>query len=193
MTYEQIFGEATDALRRVSHRLEGDAFILSCREVLCADGYRFRLDCDVSIPYRGPGIYLFWADLLGSGYGSKGSREKRLFDFLALWDRPAASVRCFPRANRTRAKHALRIYASEDMIPLYLGKSERVADRVIQHIDIDGSKSTYALKLRAREDLLRVVEMRVNCLPLPVTKDSYFLVARLETLLRNEFMPIIGK
>jgi hypothetical protein len=193
MTYKQIFEEATAVLRRVNHLLEGDRFIRSCRDVLCADGYEFRLDRDVSIPYNGPGIYLFWADLLSSGYGSKGSREKNLFDFLTRWDRPAASVQYFPKANRSRAKRALQMYDSEEMIPFYLGKSERVAHRVRQHIEIDGSKSTYALKLRARSDLLRAVTMRVNCLPLPITKDSYYLMARVETLLREEFMPIIGK
>lgn len=78
-----------------------------------------------------------------------------------------------------------------EWMPLYLGKSENVAKRVLEHLNLSMEKSTYALKLKARPNMAEHV-FRLHALELKVKR--YDLIApALEAALRNRFSPLIGK
>jgi hypothetical protein len=78
-----------------------------------------------------------------------------------------------------------------DWMPLYLGKSKKVGTRVLEHINLDMRKTTFALKLKARPGMAKR-SFRLHTLELPV--QNYDVIApALETALRNRFHPLIGK
>lgn len=78
-----------------------------------------------------------------------------------------------------------------DWMPLYLGKSKKVGARVLEHINLEMNKTTFALKLKARPAMASR-SFRLHTFELPVK--NYDLIApTLETALRNRFHPLIGK
>lgn len=78
-----------------------------------------------------------------------------------------------------------------EWMPLYLGKSKNVGKRVLEHINLGLDKTTYALKLKARP-CMRNRRFRLHTLQLPV-KNYNLIVPALESALRDEFHPLVGK
>lgn len=78
-----------------------------------------------------------------------------------------------------------------EWMPLYLGKSKKVGMRVLEHINLEMKKTTFALKLKARPGMASR-NFRLHALELPV-KNYDLIVPALETALRNRFNPLIGK
>ncbi|MEJ8599089.1 hypothetical protein JSO61_009125 [Riemerella anatipestifer] len=79
----------------------------------------------------------------------------------------------------------------DEWIPLYLGKSKNISSRIFQHIYKDINKTTFALKLRARENIWKE-NFRLSVIE--VNSDSYdWVVPVIERKLRDKLNPILGK
>lgn len=76
-------------------------------------------------------------------------------------------------------------------MPLYLGKSKNVGKRVLEHINLDLDKTTFALKLKARPSMASRM-FRLHTLKLPV-QNYDLIVPTVEGALRNHFHPLVGK
>jgi hypothetical protein len=78
-----------------------------------------------------------------------------------------------------------------EWMPLYLGKSKNVANRVLEHINLPLVKTTFALKLKSRP-AMAMRAFRLHTLRVQV--ENYDVVVPvLERALRDRFHPLIGK
>lgn len=78
-----------------------------------------------------------------------------------------------------------------EWMPLYLGKSESVGKRVLEHLNLRLEQTTFALKLKARPGMSRR-KFRLYTLELPI--QNYNLLAPVvESALRDHFHPLVGK
>ncbi|WP_028560619.1 hypothetical protein [Paenibacillus pinihumi] len=83
----------------------------------------------------------------------------------------------------------------DDWVPLYVGKSMNVQNRVYEHIE-GKSSMTYGMKLSHRELLQQQgIQFRVSYSPLEELSDDvmYKLVAVIENQVRAKYNPIIGR
>jgi hypothetical protein len=78
-----------------------------------------------------------------------------------------------------------------DWIPIYIGKSKNIKSRVHGHIYKELNKTTFALKLLARKNLMNDT-FKLSALKIEV-KNYDALVPKIEWQLRNKINPIIGK
>jgi hypothetical protein len=78
-----------------------------------------------------------------------------------------------------------------EWIPMYIGKSMNITDRVNQHVNIELEKNTFALKLKART-LLHDQTFRLNIIEIN-SKHYDLVVPRIESYFREKLNPIIGK
>lgn len=78
-----------------------------------------------------------------------------------------------------------------EWLPLYLGKSKNVSKRVLEHINLPLEKTTFALKLKARPEMIKY-KLRLCAIHVPV-KNYDLIVPAFESALRNRFNPLIGK
>lgn len=195
MSHTKIFKKVIDTLKPVNRMLSDEKFIASCADVLRGDGVIFKVSDrkKVVIPYEGSGIYMFWAKLSTCINNNEYPLEQLLSAFLDNWDQHTESVSYFPKSNRERTKKTLGTIKSGNMVPFYLGKSEKLAHRINQHLYIEPNKRTYALKLKSRVTLLKGITFKITWLPLETTKENYFIVSKAESLLRETLLPIIGK
>ncbi len=109
-------------------------------------------------------------------------------NFKAKWE-DKKYLKCFtPNLKKKRIeKHTIL----EDWIPLYIGKSKKIGGRIHEHIFKDLNKTTFALKLNARENL-QTEKFRLKTIKCEV--DNYDLVIPIiESKLRDRINPLIGK
>lgn len=108
--------------------------------------------------------------------------------FKLEWEHSDFKKKFTPNTKKKRIKCHSTL---EEWIPLYIGKSQKVAARVWEHINLDLEKTTFALKLKARPTMA-ARRFRLSTIELKVT--NYDVLAPvLEKSLRNRFNPIIGK
>ncbi len=87
-----------------------------------------------------------------------------------------------------------RIFAHKelnDWIPIYIGKSKNIGGRVFEHIYKELEKTTFALKLLARENLYNET-FRLSTICINV-KNYDVIVPEIEKEMRNRINPILGK
>lgn len=133
---------------------------------------------------RYPGIYRIDVDTAGP----HNDFESWVAAFQADWEHADFRREFTPNTKKKR----IRCHASfDEWLPIYLGKSREVAARVLQHINLDLGRTTFALKLKARANMANR-RFRLSALRLPV--HNYDLIApALEDALRDRFNPILGK
>ncbi|PHR49841.1 MAG: hypothetical protein COA32_01520 [Fluviicola sp.] len=79
----------------------------------------------------------------------------------------------------------------KEWIPIYLGKSQKISDRLGGHLNLELDKKTYALKLTSRTNLVNET-FRLSIINLDV--EHYDIIAPLvESALRNRINPLVGK
>ncbi|GGC75791.1 hypothetical protein GCM10011387_31960 [Pedobacter quisquiliarum] len=79
----------------------------------------------------------------------------------------------------------------KNWIPIYIGKSRKVGNRINEHIIKNIDATTFAMKLKSRTNLYGR-KFRVRWIPLDVT--NYDMIApALESKLREVYNPIIGR
>lgn len=109
-------------------------------------------------------------------------------DFKAAWDREEFKKSFVPSCQKARMKRHLKL---QEWMPVYLGKSKKVGHRVWEHLHLEAEKSTFALKLKAR-DLLGSNQLRLSVLRLPVVNYDV-LAPKLEAAMRRKFHPLVGR
>lgn len=100
-----------------------------------------------------------------------------------------------PRFHKTNAKSSTNktLLGNNEYLPFYLGKSEALQTRVIEHIDKPLEKTVYALKLRARSEILKGIIFKVGFVEFDIQDNSYFCIELLETKVRKLIRPLVGK
>lgn len=97
--------------------------------------------------------------------------------------------KCFvPSCQKTRMnKHKVL----QEWMPVYLGKSKSIGHRVGEHLNLEKEKSTFALKLKAR-NLLEGNRFRLSVMRLSVVNYDV-LAPKLEAALRRKLHPLVGR
>lgn len=130
------------------------------------------------------GIYLFEIKNNGSHF----SFDEWANSFKSRWEDEKYLRRFTPNLQK------MRIGEHKDLngwIPLYIGKSKNIGNRIREHIYKELEKTTFALKLNARENLQNET-FRLKTIKIEV--ENYdAIVPRIEWQLRNKINPIIGK
>lgn len=112
-------------------------------------------------------------------------------DFQDKWIKDIITKTPKIATGRLKASSQSEEINSLEWIPFYIGKSEKIKKRVIEHITKPISSTTSALKLIERKSL-HGVEFRLSVIE--IDTDYYDLVMhKIEQVLRNKFNPIIGK
>ena len=109
-------------------------------------------------------------------------------DWFKYFDGQWENLKYTPKLSTGRIKKHTEL---NEWIPLYIGKSRDVGKRIDGHLFLGLEKSTYALKLMAREKLINET-FRLKTLKVDV-KNYDAIVPRIESQLRNTIYPIIGK
>ncbi len=134
------------------------------------------------------GIYLFQVKL--NKHFSEGEFRKE------IWDSDKETLTHTPRLIKDRFK----FNKVEEWHPLYLGKSEKLINRINEHCYQGAKKTTYGLKLSHRKKLLNIAEISYNYYPIPYEVDTLigkapvqFLMTNLESEIRKRIKPWVGK
>lgn len=99
-----------------------------------------------------------------------------------------------PNVVKKRKKEHTK--STNEWIPIYLGKSKNIKNRVREHIFLELAKYTFALKLKERkidgisifgDELFRLKTIKVDVVNYDV------IVTHLEKQLRKKLNPIVGK
>ena len=98
----------------------------------------------------------------------------------------------FHKGNSNLHKNK-KLLLDNKYIPFYLGKSEKIHGRVLCHLDTTLDKTVYALKLRARYDMLKNINFKIGYVQFDIPDDSYFCIELLEKEVRKVLRPIVGK
>lgn len=114
--------------------------------------------------------------------------EEWIAAFQILWEDKNYKYKFVPNIKKMRIRTHSEL---TDYIPMYIGKSKKIKGRVYEHIFKDINKTTFALKLKARENIkheaFRLSFLRIDT-------DNYdWIVPVIERTLRNKINPIIGK
>lgn len=100
-----------------------------------------------------------------------------------------------PRVNKL--KKDLEIYENQDWIPLYVGKSQNLKQRMHEHLFSKLGKSPFGLKLYSRfeHDVFLDNFFRLKIIRLDrIDKKNYaFIAPNLEIKLKRKIRPIVGK
>ena len=110
-------------------------------------------------------------------------------EFRAEWDLPEYHKKftCTTKDKRIRQHGG----ALKEWMPLYIGKSKKVGERVMQHLTLEMEARTFALKILARPNMARR-QFRLHTRQLEV-KNYDFIAPALEKAIRDRINPIIGK
>ena len=131
-----------------------------------------------------PGLYL----LEIKNNGAYSSFFEWIDNFKAEWENTEYIRRFTPNLKKVRIKAHENL---SDWIPIYIGKSKNIKNRIHEHIYLELEKTTFALKLMARRNLKNET-FRLNTIKIEV--ENYdAIVPRIEGQLRTRINPIIGK
>lgn len=120
--------------------------------------------------------------------GSAGSVQAWVEALREEWEHEDYLRRFTPNFKKKRIKRHATL---NEWMPLYLGKSKRIGARVLEHINLQLDKTTFALKLKARPHMSKY-KMRLCALPVNVTHYD-LIVPTMESVFRDRFNPLIGK
>ena len=120
--------------------------------------------------------------------GNSDSFRTWVENFKSKWE-DEKYLRCFtPNLKKKRiVKHS----ELSEWIPIYIGKSKRIEGRIHEHIFKELHKTTFALKLNARENM---ENERFRLKTIKCEVENYnMIIPAIETQLRNRINPLIGK
>lgn len=144
-------------------------------------------NCEETIPWEAidcSGLYLIEI----KNNTKHNTFKEWITDFQILWEDRNYKYKFVPNIKKMRIRTHSEL---TDYIPMYIGKSKRIKGRVYEHIFKDINKTTFALKLKARENIknetFRLSFLRVD------TNNYDWIVPVIERTLRNKINPIIGK
>lgn len=109
-------------------------------------------------------------------------------DFKETWEGKDYKYKFTPNTRKVRIKAHNEL---KEWIPIYIGKSRNIGQRIREHIFKELHKSTFALKLMARSNL-KGNTFRLKVLKVEV-KNYDSIVPKIEWQLRDRINPILGK
>jgi hypothetical protein len=109
--------------------------------------------------------------------------------FQEKWDDPIVVKKFVPTTKLGQIKKHLEL---QEWMPIYIGKSKKIASRVLEHIRLPLDKPTFAMKLRARGDFFAQNTFRLSVAHVNVHHYD-LLMPMVELALRKRFNPIVGK
>lgn len=137
-----------------------------------------------------------WATLANSGLylievknnGNFSVFEEWVNDFKFRWENKDYLRKFTPNFKLKRIKSHTEL---GEWIPLYIGKSKNIKSRLHEHIYKDLSKTTFAMKLLARQNM-KDETFRISVINLEF-KNYDSIIPIIENQLRNRINPLIGK
>ena len=132
-----------------------------------------------------PGIYLIEI---------KKSAEHSAFDqwitwFKGEWDHERYAKKFVPTTKKKRISGHVEL---KEWMPVYLGKSKRIASRVIEHVHLELEKPTFAMKFGARGDFFTSNTFRLSTAHIDIAHYD-LIMPMVERSLRRRLNPIVGK
>ena len=130
------------------------------------------------------GVYMFEI----KNQGNHNSIKSWVDEFTAKWEDIKYKQHFTPNLRKKRIEKHDKL---KEWIPIYIGKSRRIEGRVHEHIFMDLYKTTFALKLNARENLqdeifkLHTIKCEVN--------NYDWIVPLIESKKRDIINPIVGR
>jgi hypothetical protein len=109
--------------------------------------------------------------------------------FKAEWDHERYAKKFVPTTKKKRINGHV---ALKQWMPVYLGKSKRIAGRVIEHVYLELEKPTFAMKLRARGDFFTNNSFRLSTVHIDIAHYD-LIMPMVERSLRRRLNPIVGK
>jgi hypothetical protein len=91
------------------------------------------------------------------------------------------------RVNKHKASGVLPSW-----MPLYIGKSKNVGERLQQHINFGLEKRTFSMKLACRPTMM-IREWRVSTINLGGIANYDVIAPMMETIQRGKYNPIVGR
>lgn len=82
---------------------------------------------------------------------------------------------------------------SDDWVPLYLGKSEKIGKRILDHIKLEANKKTFALKLIARKHKMQKYDFCIKYVSFDYFQGVQIPLRIWEEELRHRFEPVTGR
>jgi hypothetical protein len=175
-------------LKQIDDSITNEATILQQIIAMLTFEPVFEFELGVQIPevpaniFNKQGIYFFELKVNDPNVEA----NEWLQTFADLWK--AGKVTWVPGIKKLR----IRVHQTlTEWIPLYLGKSKDVGGRITEHIHQPEGKTTFSMKLNARQNLINQ-KFRVSWISLPV-KNYNMIVPAIESALRNIKNPIVGK
>ncbi|MCT4580101.1 MAG: hypothetical protein N4A35_01680 [Flavobacteriales bacterium] len=145
---------------------------------------------------KNAGNVIPWNDIVFSGIYLIEIKNNKQFDtyeewienFKRQWEDERYLRKFTPNLKKMRIKAHSEL---KEWMPIYIGKSKNIGSRIHGHIYKELHKTTFALKLMARENLHDHIFRLKVC---KVTVKNYdAIVPRIEWQLRNRINPLIGK
>ena len=131
-----------------------------------------------------PGVYMIEI----KNKGDHDSVKSWIDEFRLKWEDDKYKKHFTPNLRKKRIKEHIKL---EEWIPIYIGKSRKIEGRIHEHILKDLFKTTFALKLNARENLQNEV-FRLHTIKCEA--DNYDLIVPLiESMMRDRLNPLIGR
>lgn len=137
---------------------------------------------------EGKGIYYFEVKFPFNTF-------EELEKFGSKWGLPRGKKveKNMPRYFTKRAeKHKVAVKKGY-FIPFYLGKQNKIKERVANHINCPSTSTTFSLKLKQRPDLISELKFRIGYSIFNINNNGYFCIELIEKAIRNKLNPIIGK
>jgi hypothetical protein len=135
------------------------------------------------------GLYLFELNLDSVKLKNANNSDK-IENFANNWSTEKLSTFYASKIVDIRMKKQLSC-PPDQWLPVYIGKSEDLDKRIKEHINKPPASKTYAMKLNHRTSM-HGLEFRVTKIVLNI--DNYdFIVPYLERVLRDKYLPIVGK
>lgn len=138
---------------------------------------------NIKATHKYAGLYLFEIET-----NEESDHQKWFSEFISNWDTSRLYQKHVPTTKKSRIDAHKEI---KKWMPLYIGKSKKIWDRLDNHIKFDIDKTTFAIKFRIRDEF-KDVNFRFSTIR--IDADNYDIVAPVfESFLRNKFNPLVGK
>ncbi|MGD1837586.1 MAG: hypothetical protein ACPKPY_05960 [Nitrososphaeraceae archaeon] len=109
-------------------------------------------------------------------------------EFRELWETKEFKKRFVPNITKKRLK-AHNVLP--EWLPIYIGKHKLIKRRIKEHLDLDLTRPTFALKLHERKNLYGR-RFRVSTIKVDV-KNYDLIVSEFENYFRGKINPILGR
>lgn len=159
-----------------------------------ANTLEFQIICEFDLENCGTAIP--WKDVVFSGIYFIEIKNESDFDTFPAWIdyfRPEWEHEDYKKhfVSNLRKVRINQHAELKEWVPMYIGKSKQIGSRIHQHIYKELGKPTFALKLKARNNMRDKI-FRLSTIK--ISNENYdWVMPVIEKTLRNKLNPIIGR